>query len=173
MKSLIERLPVYVAKHTVLGVVETPRLSRNKYRYDPELGILVLHSALPLGMTFPFDFGFIPATRASDGDPLDLVILASEEVLPGTAVPAIPIATLKLEEKGERNDRILAVWAKDPVYGEARKIKDLSGELVGQLCGFFEAYPRLQGRDVRFKGCGDAEAAFREIDAAAKAFAGK
>jgi hypothetical protein len=55
-------------------VVETPKGSRNKYKYDEELGVFILDKVLPLGAVFPFDFGFIPSTRGEDGDPLDVLV---------------------------------------------------------------------------------------------------
>src|SRR5512144_1366728 len=98
-----------------LVIVETPRGSGNKLKYDPELGAYKLDRVLPAGMTFPFDFGFIPQTVADDGDPLDAIVLLDSPVYPGCAVPARLIGNLEAEQREadstewKRNDRLLAV----------------------------------------------------------------
>src|SRR5215470_8994897 len=67
-------------------VVDTSKGSRNKYKYDETLGLYRLSKVLPLGITFPYDFGSIPSTRAEDGDPLDVLVLGEEALLPGFLV---------------------------------------------------------------------------------------
>jgi inorganic pyrophosphatase len=64
-------------------IVETPKGSRVKYAFDFETGFFILSQALPEGMMFPFNFGFIPQTLAEDGDPLDVLILNEEPVVSG------------------------------------------------------------------------------------------
>ena len=71
-----------------LIVIETPRGSGNKLTYDPELGAFKLDRVLPAGMTFPFDFGFLPQTIADDGDPLDVIVLLDSPAYPGCVVPS-------------------------------------------------------------------------------------
>jgi len=66
----------------LLAVVETPRGSRNKYDYDPDLKLFRLAGVLPEGTVFPYDFGFFPSTKAADGDPIDVLILLDESVPP-------------------------------------------------------------------------------------------
>src|SRR5437764_1172805 len=69
-------------------IVETPAGSRSKYKYDEALGLFRLHKLLPVGAAFPFDFGFIPGTRAEDGDPLDVLLLGVEPTFVGCLVTA-------------------------------------------------------------------------------------
>jgi inorganic pyrophosphatase len=64
-------------------VIETPKGSRNKYAFNPDLGVFELRKVLPAGMVFPYDFGFVPRTRAGDGDPLDVLVLMDEPAFPG------------------------------------------------------------------------------------------
>jgi len=59
-------------------VIETPKGSRNKYAFDPEERTFTLKKVLPAGMTFPYDFGFVPSTLAEDGDPVDVLVLMDE-----------------------------------------------------------------------------------------------
>ena len=69
----------------VVVVVETPRGSGNKFKFDPQLGVYRLDRVLPAGMVFPFDFGFIPRTAAEDGDPLDAMVLLDAPTYPGAS----------------------------------------------------------------------------------------
>src|ERR1700741_1160684 len=80
-------------------VIETPRGSRNKYSYDPECDCMQLSTVLPEGMVFPYDFGFIPAPLGDDGDPLDILILMDEPVVPGGVVRARLIGAIEAEQK--------------------------------------------------------------------------
>src|SRR5437016_13619777 len=67
-------------------VIETPKGSRNKYKFEPKLCSFVLSKVLPDGMVFPFDFGFIPSTSAEDGDPLDVLLLMDDPAFPGCVI---------------------------------------------------------------------------------------
>src|SRR3954470_8720373 len=110
-------LPTFATKKLINVVIETPSGSRNKYDYDEASGGFELHSVLPMGMSFPFDFGFIPGTKADDGDPVDVLLLLSEPAIPGCVVHARPIGVVKIQQGKERNDRVIAVWPEDPIYG--------------------------------------------------------
>src|SRR3954464_12395938 len=81
------RLPPFDEESAALNaIVETPRLSRSKFAYDPESWLYKLKAVLPEGLVFPHAFGFIPSTLAEDGDPLDVLILMDEAVYPGCLV---------------------------------------------------------------------------------------
>src|SRR5688500_10091266 len=67
-------------------IIETPKGSRNKYKYDEQRGLFKLRKMLPLGSIFPFDFGFLPSTRGADGDPLDVLVLMDAPTFPGCVV---------------------------------------------------------------------------------------
>src|SRR4029453_9457458 len=99
----------------VNAIIDTPKGSRNKFKYDDKLGLFKLGGALPLGAVFPFDFGYVPSTKGGDGDPLDILILMDEPAFPGCLVPAKLIGVIEAEqtEGGEttRNDRLIAVAA--------------------------------------------------------------
>ena len=96
----------------VLVVIETPKGSPNKLTFEPRYGTFVLKGVLPAGAVFPFDFGFVPSTRADDGDPLDVLVLMDAPVYPGCIVPARLIGVIEAEQteagETERNDRLLA-----------------------------------------------------------------
>ena len=96
-------------------VVECPRGSTVKLKYDPELGVVVWGRPLVMGLSYPCDWGFIPGTRGQDGDPLDAMILWEGATFPGVVVPCRALAAVRVEQDSEdhsrrvRNDRIIAV----------------------------------------------------------------
>lgn len=95
----------------VLVVIETPKGSPNKLAFEPRFGTFVLKGVLPAGAVFPFDFGFVPSTRAEDGDPVDVLVLMDAPVFPGCVVPSRLVGAIEAEQteggKAERNDRVL------------------------------------------------------------------
>jgi inorganic pyrophosphatase len=131
-------------------IVETPKGCRNKYKYDEDLGLFRLHKRLPAGATFPFDFGFIPSTRADDGDAVDLLLLVDEPTPQGCLVTARLLGVLRAEqtEKGKtiRNDRLIGVAETDKIRPEERTLNDLSKRLLDQIEHFFVSYNQLEGR---------------------------
>ena len=86
-------------------IIETPSGSRNKYSYDEDEKIFILKKVLPAGMTFPYTFGFVPSTKAEDGDPIDVLVLMDEPALQGCLVKCRPIGIIEGEQgdRGKRN----------------------------------------------------------------------
>lgn len=160
------------ARHTILSeidpftkdddlrvVIETPRGSRNKYSYDSDCDCLQLSTVLPEGMVFPYDFGFIPSTLGEDGDPLDILILMEEPVIPGCVVRARLIGAIEAEQKEKeegwmRNDRLIAVAAHAQTHDGAKRLSDLRPHLVSEIKEFFITYNKL--RDRKFKPSNEA-----------------
>src|SRR5579863_1173159 len=110
--SLVE-LPSQDKNGTWNVVIETPKGCRNKFDFEPETGGFMLSKALPRGMDFPYDFGFIPSTLAEDGDPVDVLVLMDEPAFPGCRLSCRLIGVIEGEQtddgKTNRNDRLLAV----------------------------------------------------------------
>src|SRR5205807_404345 len=79
-------------------IIETPKGSRNKFKYDPEHGLFKLSGVLPLGAVFPYDFGFVPSTTGGDGDPLDVLVLMDEPAFAGCLVPGRLIGVIEAEQ---------------------------------------------------------------------------
>lgn len=139
---------------TVTAIVETPKGSRNKYDYDPDVGAFELASVLPQGMVFPFDFGFIPSTKADDGDPLDIMILMDEAAPTGCVVPVRVIGAIEAEQrkKGEnwvRNDRLLGVSIHAHTHALVKTLTDVNPEIISQLEAFFGQYNSLKAVEFR------------------------
>jgi inorganic pyrophosphatase len=152
-KSL-DRLDPFEDNH-VMVVIETPKGSPNKLAFEPRFGTFVLKGVLPAGAVFPFDFGFIPSTRAEDGDPLDVLVLMDAPVFPGCVVPSRLVGVIEAEQtedgKTERNDRILAVAANSAAHRSIRELRDLSPDLVAQIEHFFVSYNEMKGKRFHVK----------------------
>jgi inorganic pyrophosphatase len=162
---LLHELPSQDEKGNWHAVIEAAQGSRNKLKYEPELGALVLHAVLPLGASFPYDFGFVPSTLGDDGDPLDVLVFMDEAVPPGTVVPCRVVGVIEAEQKEKggkpkRNDRLLAVAAKTQRYVNCRELPDLAGNVLDEIERFFVFYNRQKG--VVFKPLGRRGAAQAE-----------
>ena len=138
---------------TVMAIVETPRGSAEKYDYDPKNKWFKLSKIMPLGMVFPFDFGFIPDTEGEDGDPLDIIIISELKSFPGCVMDCriIGAITAKQTEKGKtvRNDRFLGVPAESQFFSKVESIDDLPDDTLDQIEKFFMNYNELAKK--RFK----------------------
>jgi inorganic pyrophosphatase len=134
-------------------VIETPKGSRNKFCHDSKTGQFELSKVLPRGMTFPFDFGFIPGTRAEDGDPLDVLVLMDEPAFTGCRVRCRIIGVVEGEQitkRGScRNDRLIAVAEECREDGCIQTIKDVPDELVKEIEHFFVTYHDLDGKSFK------------------------
>lgn len=128
----------------VNAIVETPKGSRNKYTYDQEADLCKLKKALPAGMMFPFDFGFIPSTLAEDGDPMDILVLTDAPTFPGCLVECKILGIIKVEQfkKGEyvRNDRVIGLHDESRMFGSVLHIDQLEEGLIREIVHFFESY---------------------------------
>src|SRR5262245_47194830 len=138
---------------TINVVIETPKGSRNKYAFDAERKIFQLKRVLPVGMAFPYDFGFIPSTKADDGDPVDVLVLMDEPAFPGCLLRCRVIGVIEGEQgkkkQKERNDRIVAVEKANHTFADVRHIRDLGRKFVRELEEFFVNYHELSGKKYR------------------------
>lgn len=154
-------------------VVEAPRGSIVKLAYDPKREAFVFKRALALGLSYPYDWGFIPSTRAPDGDPIDALMLFEAPSWPGVIVPAKPIAIVRVTQKGrggkrERNDRIIVLPASDARYDD---LQDIPAQVRDDLGRFFVAATEKTDKDVVIDDWEGRGAAKRAIDEAAQAYA--
>jgi inorganic pyrophosphatase len=155
--TAINNLEAFDKKTKELNVIiETPKGSRNKYKFDEEKGLFKLSGILPLGASFPFDFGFIPNTLGEDGDPLDVLLLMDESAFPGCLVPSRLIGVIEADQtedgKTERNDRLIAIACKSLIHDHIKTINDLNENLVEQIKHFFISYNEAKGK--KFKPLG-------------------
>jgi len=137
----------------VNAVIETPGGSRNKFKYDEKLGFFSLAGVLPEGMVFPHAFGFVPRTKAADGDPEDILIIMDEPTFAGCVVPSRLIGVMEAEQtengKTERNDRLIAVAANSRDYSDVKSFKDLNSNVLKEIETFFITYNKEKGKKFK------------------------
>jgi inorganic pyrophosphatase len=149
-------------------VIETPKGSRNKYAFDEEARVFTLKKVLPSGMAFPYDFGFIPSTKAEDGDPMDVLVLMDEPAFPGCVLKCRPVGVIEGEQgkKGEkeRNDRIIAIAQSNHRWRRVKHIDELGQHFIKELEQFFVNYHELTGKKYKVTDVRGPGEACRRID---------
>ena len=152
-------------------VIETPKGSRNKYEYDPELGGIKLDRFLSASLVYPTDYGFVPETLAPDGDPLDVLVCVSEPTFPGCAVVANPIGLFKMEDEKGPDDHVVCVPCDDPGWNLLADVADLPAQLRAEVGHFFSVYKDLDStRHSKVTGWANQAAALRTISEARSRF---
>ncbi|HEY4047258.1 MAG TPA: inorganic diphosphatase [Acidobacteriaceae bacterium] len=134
-------------------IVETPRGSHNKYKFDQQTGRMKLSKVMPEGMMFPYDFGFLPGTKGEDGDPIDVLILNDEATFPACQIDCRLIGVIKANQteqgKEKRNDRLIAVAQASVLYAGVEELSDLEAAVLKQIEDFFVNYQKV--REIDFK----------------------
>ncbi len=160
--NLVHDLPPFDDQHNVRVVVETPRGANIKLKFDDKLGCFSLTRILPLGVTYPYDFGFVPQTLAQDGDPLDVMVLIDAVTYPGVVISCRLLGALQIEERGMRgrqNHRVVALPVK---AARAEDVKDFTGlgdRMQKELERFFVMTTAFTTKDPQLKGWVGPEAA--------------
>jgi len=154
--SPVGRLKPQIQKTSLRVVIETPKGSRNKFDFDPKLQLFTLSAVLPVGESFPFDFGFIPGTLGEDGDPLDVMILMDEPAFPGCVIEARLIGVIEAKQTDDgktlRNDRLIAVSKESHLHRAVHSIKEIDARLLDEIEEFFISYNTMKGE--KFKPLG-------------------
>jgi inorganic pyrophosphatase len=159
----------------LLVVVDTPKGSHQKYAFSDALGSFELRRILPLGMAFPYDFGFVPSTLADDGDPLDILLLLDDPSPIGCIVRTRPIGVIEARQRARgsawtRNDRLVAVAVADKTRSDIRTLSDLSPGLLAGVEDFFRAYNALDDKTFETIGRGGPEDALGLVARGQQAF---
>jgi inorganic pyrophosphatase len=144
-------------------IIEIPRGSMNKYEIDKETGLIALDRVLHTAQQYPFDYGFVPQTLWDDGDALDVILLTTQPLMPGILVRARPVGILPMVDGGDKDEKVLAVPAGDPRFGDIKDIGDVNKHTLKEISHFFKTYKQLQNKEVtlgEFEGRAEAEAAF-------------
>jgi inorganic pyrophosphatase len=143
----------FATKKSINVVVETPKGKRNKFAFDEDLDVFRLKKVLPAGEAFPYDFGFVPGTRADDGDPIDVMLLMDESAYPGCLVEARLVGVIEAEQEVEgetvRNDRLVAVAEEAHDYHHIKTMADIDKSLLKELEHFFVSYNEARG--IKFR----------------------
>jgi len=174
-----ETLPTRDDAGAWLAVIEASQRSRHKLKYTPEWNAFVLDGVLPVGLAFPYDFGFLPSTLGDDGDPLDVLVLADESLPPGSVVPCRIVGVIEAEQQDEdeeaakRNDRLLAVAVKSHRHGDCTELKDLPANVLDEIEQFFVAFNASKGGSFRPLARHGAAVATRLVERGERRFAGR
>lgn len=143
----IEVDPAVASEH-VTAVIEVPKGSKNKYELDKATGLLRLDRVLYSAVHYPADYGFIPRSYCDDGDPLDILVLGQEPVVPLTLVDARPIGMFRMADEKGIDDKIVAVSLHDPAYSEYTDQKQLPAHVLQEIRRFFQDYKVLEHKEV-------------------------
>ncbi len=142
------------------AVIEISKGCKNKYELDKETGLLRLDRVLYTSTRYPANYGFIPRTYADDNDPLDVLVLCQEEIMPLTLVECYPIGILNMLDEDENDEKIVAVPVKDPSMSDYHDLKDLPPHIFEEISNFFKVYKTLENKTTAVKevlGCEEAK----------------
>jgi inorganic pyrophosphatase len=149
----------------VNAIIEIPKGSKCKYEIDKDYGLLKLDRVLFSSVMYPANYGFIPQTYCDDNDPLDILVICSQEVVPLCLVEAKVIGVMHMVDKGERDDKIIAVAANDMSVNYINDITDLPPHTEAEITRFFEDYKKLEhSTSVTVEQFEGREAAYRIIE---------
>jgi len=152
-----ESLPARSKNGAIHVVVESPGGSRVKIKYEPSLRAFKLSRPLIKGLSYPYDWGFIPGTRAPDGDPLDAMAFSDVSTFPGVVIECRTLGVLRLEQAGkgkkrERNDRLIVIPLKLARFDSFKKPGDLPERWRSELEEFFLSVIRFEKKEPKLLG---------------------
>src|SRR6187551_1409851 len=136
------------APQTVTALIEISQGSRTKYEIDKKTGLLKLDRVIYSSFHYPVNYGFIPQTLGEDGDPLDILVMCSETIQPLCLVEATVIGNMQMIDTGEKDDKIIAVAAKDPGVNQIKDVSELPPHFSAVLKNYFEQYKVLENKRV-------------------------
>ncbi len=152
------------------AVIEIPKGTQDKYEYDEELDVIKLDRVLYSAQAYPVNYGFVPQTRAEDGDHTDVLLLSTNPLVVGCVVVCRPIGMMDMVDSGEVDNKIIAVPVTDPRYTDILSLDDLPQHLLKEIQNFFETIKILQNKKVEVKGFRDKAAAIEELQKTHQAF---
>jgi len=154
------------APNIVNVIIEIPKGTNVKYEFDKDSGMIIVDRFGMTTMNYPCNYGFVPGTLSGDGDPVDVLVLSEESVMPGVILPARPIAVLEMEDESGLDSKVVAVPAVtgDITYGGMQDLKDIPESTRARIRHFFERYKDLdEGKWVKLRDWKDKAAAIKEI----------
>jgi inorganic pyrophosphatase len=148
----------------VNALIEIPEGSRSKYEIDKTTGLLKLDRVIYSSFHYPVNYGFIPQTLGEDGDPLDILVLCSESIQPLCLVEAVVIGNMQMTDTGEKDDKIIAVAAKDPTVNHIKDVDELPPHFFSVLRNYFEQYKVLENKKVQIDDFQNKAIAYKVVE---------
>ncbi|NLD26883.1 MAG: inorganic diphosphatase [Acholeplasmataceae bacterium] len=140
--------PDRITPEAFIAVIEISKGSKKKYELDKETGLIILDRILYTSTHYPANYGFIPRTYAEDHDPLDVLVLCSEDLEPLSMVKCYPIGVVRMFDSQEADDKIIAIPFKDPTWNFYHELEDLPPHLAAEIEHFFMVYKNLEHRET-------------------------
>jgi inorganic pyrophosphatase len=137
-----------IKKDNFMAVIEISKSSKCKYELDKETGLLRLDRILYTSVQYPANYGFIPLTYAEDNDPLDVLVLCSQKILPMTLVHCYPIGVIDIKDNNENDKKIIAIPFQEPALNQYQDIMELPIHTFEEIRHFFEVYKNLEDKKV-------------------------
>ncbi len=145
------------------AVIEISKGGKNKYELDKQTGMIMLDRVLYTSTHYPANYGFIPRTYADDKDPLDVLVLCQESIIPLALVECKPIGVLEMTDGESFDEKIIAVPVRDPSYNCYDSIEELPKHIFDEISNFFEVYKTLEGVKTEIKGVNNKQTAIEII----------
>jgi inorganic pyrophosphatase len=127
-----------------IAVIEISKGSKKKYELDKETGLIILDRILYTSTHYPANYGFIPRTYAEDNDPLDVLVLCSEDLEPMSMAKCYPIGVVRMMDDAEVDDKIIAIPFDDPTWNYYHDLSDLPPHISDEIRHFFMVYKNLE-----------------------------
>ena len=149
------------------AVIEISKGSRVKYEVDKDTGLIMFDRVLYSPMHYSANYGFVPQTLWEDGDPLDVLVLSEEPLVPGCIVKCRALGVLDMIDGGEGDAKVLAVPVKDPRCDHIKDLKDVAPHVLDEIQEMFRVYKNLQKKEVKVGDWTDSKSA---LDVVKKSF---
>lgn len=140
--------PKRITPEDYIAVIEIPKGSKIKYELDKETGHIMLDRILYTSTHYPANYGFIPRTYGDDEDPLDVVVICSEEIAPMTLVRCYPIGVITMKDSGKFDEKIISIPFNDPNYNTYKDISELPQHVFDEMKHFFSVYKSLEEKET-------------------------
>ena len=140
--------PKRISPDDFIAVIEIPKGCKVKYELDKETGLLKMDRILYTATHYPANYGFIPRTYAADNDPLDVLVLCSENVVPMTLMRCYPIGVISMVDNGRNDEKIIAIPFSDPTYNQYKSIDELPKHIFDEMRHFFSVYKALENKET-------------------------